>query len=187
MEKVHPKTRSEWRRWLEQHHATSTGVWLVSYKKATGKPRLEYAEAVEEALCFGWVDSKAATLDEERSMLTFTPRNPKSAWSRPNKERVARLGKEGRMAKAGLDAVATAKSNGSWTALDSVEALKVPPDLAKALAGNKKAKRYFDVFPPSSKRIILWWIESAKREETRARRISETVRLAAENVRANHR
>ncbi|CAN5188765.1 hypothetical protein BH20ACT22_BH20ACT22_03010 [soil metagenome] len=104
-----------------------------------------------------------------------------------HKERIARLVKEGRMAKAGLNAMAVAKKNGSWTALDSVEALKIPPDLAEALAGNKKASHHFDGFPSSSRKIILWWIESAKRKETRARRISETVRLAAENIRANHR
>ena len=186
LERTHPKSRSEWRRWLQRNHATSPGVWLVSYKKATGKARIEYDEMVEEGLCFGWVDSKAATLDEERSMLTFTPRNPKSAWSKSNKERVARLTDEGRMAQAGLDAVAIAKRNGAWTALDSVEALKIPPDLATALATNKKAKAYFGAFPPSSKKIILWWIESAKREATREKRISETVRLAAQNIRANH-
>jgi uncharacterized protein YdeI (YjbR/CyaY-like superfamily) len=186
LEKTHPKSRSEWRRWLQRNHATSPGVWLVSYKKATGKARIEYDEMVEEGLCFGWVDSKAATLDEERSMLTFTPRNPKSAWSKSNKERAARLIDEGRMDQAGLDAIAIAKRNGAWTALDSVEALEVPPDLATALAANKKAKEYFAAFPPSSKKTVLWWIKSAKREATREKRISETVRLAAQNIRAIH-
>lgn len=184
-EKVHLTTRNEWRRWLRSNHRTSPGVWLVSYKKATGKPRIEYEDAVEEALCFGWVDSKAGALDDERSMLTFTPRNPKSAWSKPNKERVARLIRGGHMAKAGLDAVAAAKESGAWTALDSVEALQVPPDLAKALAANKRAQNNFEGFPPSTKKNILWWIGSAKREETRAKRIDETVRLAAKNIRAN--
>jgi uncharacterized protein YdeI (YjbR/CyaY-like superfamily) len=184
-EKVHLATRDEWRRWLQNNHRTSPGVWLVSYKKATGKPRIEYEEAVEEALCFGWVDSKAGTLDDERSMLTFTPRNPKSAWSKPNKERVARLMKGGRMAQAGLDAVAVAKKSGAWTALDSVEALQVPSDLARALAADKKAEGFFEGFPPSSKKNILWWIQSAKRKETREKRINETVRLAAQNIRAN--
>ncbi|MBA3350069.1 MAG: YdeI/OmpD-associated family protein [Actinobacteria bacterium] len=186
LERFHPKTRLEWRRWLQRNHATSSGLWLVSYKKATGKPRIDYEEAVEEALCFGWVDSKAVKLDDERSMQMFTPRKPKSAWSKSNKERVARLINEGHMAKAGLDAVARAKETGSWTVLDSVEALEVPPDLAKALTGDKKAKRHFDGFPPSSKKIILSWIASAKRKETRQKRVSETVRLAAQDVRANH-
>ncbi len=168
LKRVHLKTRDAWRRWLAKNHASSDGVWLVYFKKASGKPRIEYGEAVEEALCFGWVDSKGETIDDERAMLKFTPRNPKSAWSKPNKERVARLMEEGKMTEAGLAAIATAKRNGTWTALDAVEALKVPPDLAKALAANKKAKGYFDAFSPSSRKIILWWIESAsaKKPET---------------------
>ena len=172
---VHPKSRSEWRRWLQRNHAKSTGVYLVAYKKATGKPRVEYADAVEEGLCFGWVDSNSKTLDE----------NPKSAWSKTNKERIQRLAEEGLMQEAGLRAVAVAKASGAWNALDSAEALIVPPDLEEALGRNKKAKQHFEAFPPSAKKQILWWIESAKRDETRQRRVSETVRLAAQNVRAN--
>lgn len=181
---VHPKTRAAWRRWLAKNHAVSDGVWLVFYKRATGKPRVEYGEAVEEALCFGWIDSKAGTIDEERSMLTFTPRNPKSAWSKPNKQRVSKLIDEGKMTEAGLAAIATAKENGAWTALDAVEALIVPPDLAKGFASNRRAKVNFDAFSPSSKKVILRWIESAKRKETREKRVAETVRLAAQNIKA---
>jgi uncharacterized protein YdeI (YjbR/CyaY-like superfamily) len=181
---VHPKTRDAWRRWLAKNHAASDGVWLVYFKKSSGKPRVDYGEAVEEALCFGWIDSKSERIDEERTMLKFTPRNPKSAWSKPNKERVEKLVKEGKMTDAGLAMIATAKRNGTWTALDAVEALKVPLDLAKSLAANKKAKAHFDAFSPSSRKIILWWIESAKRQETREKRITETVRLAAQNIKA---
>ena len=184
LKQVHPRTRDAWRRWLDKNHSSSDGVWLVYFKKASGKPRIEYGEAVEEALCFGWVDSKGETVDEQRAMLKFTPRNPKSAWSKPNKERVERLIEEGKMTEAGLAAIETAKENGTWSALDSVEALEVPPDLAKALAANKKARGYFDAFSPSSRKIILRWIESAKRQETRDKRISETVRLAAQNIKA---
>ncbi|HZK51484.1 MAG TPA: YdeI/OmpD-associated family protein [Actinomycetota bacterium] len=184
LKQVHPKTRDAWRRWLAENHGSSDGVWLVYFKKASGKPRIEYGEAVEEALCFGWVDSKGETIDDERAMLKFTPRNPKSAWSKPNKERVEKLIEEGRMTEVGLAAIATAKRNGTWSALDSVEALKVPADLAKALAANKKAKGYFDAFSPSSRKIILWWIESAKRQETREKRVAETVRLAGQNIKA---
>lgn len=183
-QQVHPKTRDAWRRWLAKNHATSDGVWLVYFKKETGKPRVQYGEAVEEALCFGWIDSKSEKIDEERTMLKFTPRNPKSAWSKPNKERVEKLIEEGKMTEAGLAMIATAKENGTWSALDSVEALEVPPDLAKALAANKKAKGYFDAFSPSSRKTILWWIESAKRQETRHKRVVETVRLAAQNIKA---
>jgi len=184
LKQVHPKTRDAWRRWLAENHGSSDGVWLVYFKKASGKPRIEYGEAVEEALCFGWVDSKGETIDDERAMLKFTPRNPKSAWSKPNKERVEKLIEEGTMTEVGLAAIATAKRNGTWSALDSVEALKVPADLAKALAANKKAKGYFDAFSPSSRKIILWWIESAKQQETREKRVAETVRLAARNIKA---
>ena len=130
---VHPATRQEWRAWLEQHHQQPKGVWLISYKKATGKPRVEYDEAVEEALCFGWVDSKANKLDEERTMLWVAPRRAGSGWSRPNKERVERLLAAGLMTLAGLVKIEAAKEDGSWYALDAVEALEVPPDLAAAL------------------------------------------------------
>ncbi len=184
-ETVHPKTRTAWRRWLERHHARADGVWLVSYKKATGKPRVDYEAAVEEALCFGWVDSKPRKLDDERTMLYFTPRKPRSGWAGSNKARVARLVAEGRMAPAGLAKVEAARHDGSWTALDAVEALDVPPDLRRALDGRARAASRFDAFPPSVRRSILQWIASAKKPETRANRIDETARLAARNVRAN--
>lgn len=182
---IHPLTRAEWRDWLEAHHERDRGVWLIIYKKATGKPRLEYDEAVEEALCFGWVDSKPGKLDEERSMLWFAPRKPGSGWSRPNKERVEKMTAAGLMAPAGLTKVEAAKRDGSWHALDAVEALEIPPDLAQALAENETARRYFEAFPRSARRGILEWIANARKPETRAKRVDETVRLAAENKRAN--
>jgi uncharacterized protein YdeI (YjbR/CyaY-like superfamily) len=158
---------------------------LISFKKATGKPRLEYEEAVEEALCFGWIDSKGNTLGEERTMLWVAPRKPGSGWAKTNKERVERLIAAGRMAPAGLAKVETAKQDGTWHALDAVEALEIPPDLQEALETNPSAKQFFDAFPRSVKRAILEWISNAKRPETRSRRIAETARLAAENKRAN--
>ena len=182
---THPKSRAEWRKWLEENHTRPEGVWLISYKKATGKPRFDYAEAVEEALCFGWIDSKGNKLDEERSMLWFAPRKPRTGWSKPNKERVAKLLKAGWMAPAGLAKVEAAKKDGSWNALDSVEALEIPPDLKKAFSKNRTAKEYFDAFPRSVKRGILEWISSAKKTETRAKRIEETVAKAEQNIRAN--
>ncbi len=182
---VHCKTRQNWRKWLEKNHARTEGIWLISYKKATGKPRIEYDEAVEEALCFGWVDSKPGKLDDERSMLWFAPRKNKTGWSKINKERVERLIKEGLMTPAGLAKVEAAKKDGSWAALDAVEALEIPPDLDKALAANPTAREYFEAFPRSVKRAILEWISSAKKAETRNKRIEETVRLAAQNIRAN--
>lgn len=182
---VHPLTRAAWRKWLAANHARATGVWLVSYKKATGKPRFEYDDAVEEALCFGWVDSKPNKLDAERTLLWFAPRKPGTGWSRPNKLRVERLQQAGLMAEAGLRKVEQARQDGSWTKLDAVEDLHIPDDLAQALAAHPKAAQHFDAFPRSAKRGILEWIANAKTAPTRAKRIDETARLAAKNERAN--
>ncbi len=182
---VHPKSLAEWRQWLEDNHPHTAGVWLVSYKKATGKPRFDFDEAVEEALCFGWIDSKANKLDEERSMVWFTPRKPRTGWSKINKERVAKLIEAGRMSAAGLAKVAAAQKDGSWNALDAVDALEIPSDLEKAFSKNKTARGYFEAFPRSVKRAILVWISSAKKPETRAQRIAETVAKAGQNLRAN--
>ncbi len=143
---VHPQTLAEWRAWLEQNHTRKEGVWLISYKKATGKRSFDYADSVEEALCFGWIDSKGNKLDEERTMLWFAPRNPGTGWSAPNKRRVESLMATGRMAPAGMAKIEAAKQDGSWTALDAVEALEIPPDLAQALAANPTAQQYFDTF-----------------------------------------
>lgn len=182
---VHPLTRAEWRAWLEQHHAHASGVWLISYKKASGKPHVEYDAAVEEALCFGWIDSRPGTLDDQRAMRWFTPRKPGTGWSRINKERVARLSAAGQMAPAGLARVEVARQDGSWSALDAVEALEIPPDLTAELARYPLAQQHFDVFPRSAKRAILEWIASAKTPATRAKRVAESARLAQENQRAN--
>lgn len=182
-ERIHPETRAEWRAWLQAYHDTSRGVGLVHSRRAGGS-RLTYDEIVEEALCFGWIDSRLNRLDDERSVIVMTPRSPRSSWARSNKERVERLIAEGRMTDAGLQLVAIAKANGSWTALDDVDALVMPDDLAVALAADEQARRHFEAFPPSARKVILSWIKSAKRVETRQRRIAETVRLAAINVRA---
>ncbi len=182
---VHPKTRDAWRAWLREHHRQEAGVWLVTYKKATGKPRIDYDEAVEEALCFGWVDSKPAKLDDERSMLYFAPRRPGTGWSKANKDRVEKLIANGLMMPAGLAKVEAAKQDGSWFRLDSVDALEIPQDLVEALTAYPNAERYFEAFPRSVKRAILEWISNARKPETRAKRIAETARLAEMNVRAN--
>lgn len=146
---------------------------------------LGYDDAVEEALCFGWIDSKPRKLDEERSMLWFAPRKARAGWSRPNKERVARLTAQGLMAAAGLAKVAAAKADGSWSALDAVEDLEIPSDLADVLASLPPAAENFDRFPRSAKRGILEWIANARRPETRQARVAETARLASRNERAN--
>ena len=132
---THPLTRAEWRAWLGENHTRPEGVWLVTYKKATGKPRVEYEDAVEEALCFGWIDSKPNKLDEERTLLWFAPRKPGTGWSRPNKERVARALSAGLMMPAGLTKIEAAKQDGSWTALDGIEQLEMPADLTRGAGG----------------------------------------------------
>jgi uncharacterized protein YdeI (YjbR/CyaY-like superfamily) len=182
---IHPKTCVEWRAWLEQHHTQTEGVWLIGYKKGTGKPRLESNEAVEEALCFGWIDSKPNKLDDERSMVWFAPRKSGTGWSKLNKERVERLIAQGLMMPAGLAKVDIAKRDGSWNALDEIEALEIPPDLEQALDVCAEAKQNFDAFPRSVKRGILEWIATAKKSKTRAKRVEETAQLAAQNLRAN--
>jgi uncharacterized protein YdeI (YjbR/CyaY-like superfamily) len=182
---VQPATLADWRAWLAENHTRPAGVWLITYKKASGKPRIEYEESVEEALCFGWIDSKANTVDAERSMLWFAPRKPRTGWSRPNKERVERLIAQGRMTPAGLAKIEAAQADGSWTKLDAVEALETPPDLAEALAAVPNATANFEAFPRSAKRGILEWIVQAKTPATRAKRVAETARLAGENIRVN--
>ncbi len=182
---VHATTRADWRAWLEANRERKEGVWLVSFKGANDRPRVPYDEAVEEALCFGWVDSKPRKLDDERTMLWFAPRKAGSGWSRPNKERVARAEASGAMTAAGAAKVAAAMRDGSWTMLDAVEALEVPPDLADAFAAYPDAARLFDTFPRSAKRGILEWIVQAKTPGTRRKRVEETARLANEGVRAN--
>lgn len=182
---THPKSRAEWRQWLEENYTRTQGVWLIMYKKGTGKPRVDYAEAVEEALCFGWIDSKGNKLDEERSMLWMAPRKPKTGWSKLNKGRIEKLIRAKLMTPAGLAKINAAKRDGTWNALDAIEALEIPPELAKAFSKNRTAKAYFDAFPRSAKRGILEWIASAKKPETRAKRVEETVSSAEKNVRAN--
>jgi uncharacterized protein YdeI (YjbR/CyaY-like superfamily) len=182
---IHPLSRGQWRAWLLANHQQTTGVWLISYKKGTGQPRFDYEESVEEALCFGWIDSKPRALDEERSMLWFAPRKRGTGWSRPNKERIARLQAAGLMHPAGQAKVEAAQADGSWSILDAVEALYIPPDLAAALAALPPAEQNFLVFPRSVKRGILEWIQMSRRAPTRQARINETARLASVNERAN--
>jgi uncharacterized protein YdeI (YjbR/CyaY-like superfamily) len=182
---IHPLSRQEWRKWLEENHLREQGDWLITYKKATGKPRMEYEDWVEEALCFGWVDSQPGKLDEERSMLWFAPRKGGSSWSRSNKERVDKLTAAGLMASAGLAKVEAAKIDGSWNALDGVGNLEIPRDLQAALDATPPARDHFTAFPRSVKRDILEWINSATKMETRASRVEETVLLAAQNIRTN--
>jgi len=182
---VQPRTLAEWRRWLARNHDRGEGVWLAMFKKASGKARFDYGEAVEEALCFGWIDSRGRALDEERTMLWMAPRKAASGWSKSNKERIKRLVADKRMAAPGLAKIAAAKKDGSWTLLDAVEALEIPPDLGRALDAKKKARAGFEAFTPSTRRAILAWLNGAKRPETRKRRIAETAKLAAVGIPVN--
>ncbi len=175
----------QWSDWLERNHERNAGVWLVSWKKATGRPSIGYEEAVVEALRFGWIDSKGNTLDHERSMLWFSPRRSGSGWARPNKLRIEKLEQEGRMTPAGRRVIEAAKADGSWQLLDAVEDLLVPDDLMTAFADNPGSFQNWEGFPRSVRKAILQWIVQAKREETRSRRISETATMAARGERAN--
>jgi len=175
----------EWRRWLGANHRSSPGIWLVTPKVSRGRPGIAWSDLVDEALCFGWVDSRPRRVDECHSARLFTPRRLTSAWSARNKARVEALAEAGRMQPAGLEAVAAAKERGTWYALDQVETLEEPADLAAALDAVSDARRFWDAFPRSTKRAILEWIAQAKTDATRQGRVERTVADAARNIRAN--
>jgi uncharacterized protein YdeI (YjbR/CyaY-like superfamily) len=180
-----PRSRAAWRAWLAKHHASSPGLWVAIAKQASGGRGVAYTAAVEEALCFGWIDSRTRSLDAEHFLQWFSPRKPRSVWSPINKQRVSRLIEQGLMTPAGLAKIEAAQADGSWSSYDTAERLEVPADLQQALAANPTARQHFGAFSPSSRKMILWWIASAKRAETRRKRVAETVRLAAQNLRAN--
>ena len=170
--------RDAWRGWLEANHSTAAGVWLVYFKKTSGRARLDYDDAVEEALCFGWIDSVVNPVDELRYMQLFTPRKAKSGWSALNKRRVEKLLAKGMFHPAGLAKIEAAKRDGSWEKLDAVERLEIPPDLLKAFARAKAAQRNFLAMSPSMRKGMLARINEAKRPETRAARVKEVVARA---------
>lgn len=180
------KTREEWRKWLEKNHETERSVWLIIYHKNSHFKSINYDEAVEEAICYGWIDSIAHNRDEESKYQYFGKRKPISNWSKSNRERVEKMMQLGLMKPSGQKLIDMAKKSGTWEALVDVQNSVIPEGLQKQLNENKSALINFLAFPPSSKRIILEWILNAKREETRQKRIEETVRLAADNIRANH-
>jgi uncharacterized protein YdeI (YjbR/CyaY-like superfamily) len=184
-ERVHPETRLQWRAWLAEHAADSRGVWLVSWRKHTRRPAVSYEDAVSEALAYGWVDSRGGKLDDDRTMLYFTPRKRGSGWARPNKRRVEELERAGRMTEAGRRVVEAAKADGSWTLLDAVEDLVVPDDLAAAFAAVPGSRATWEAFPRSVRRGILEWIVQAKRPPTRENRVRETAELAGRGERAH--
>ncbi len=178
---VYASDRACWRQWLEQNYGNAIGVWLVYYKVKSGIPSVRYSEAVKEALCFGWIDSKVKSLDAESYQQIFTPRKPKSVWSKLNKQYIAELIAEGKMTEAGLEKIIAAKQDGSWTSLDLIEALVIPADLKQALETDDAANRNFAAFNKTTKKNILFWIQSSKRPETRLSRIEKTICSAAQN------
>lgn len=180
----HPPDLAAWRAWLTANHDRARGVWVVSWKRASQREPVPYEQLVEEALCFGWIDSTVNTLDDDRGMQLMTPRKPKSSWTRLNRRRVAELEEQGRMTDAGRRAVAVAQDNGWWTLADSVEDLIEPDDLAGALDAEPAARASWDGFPPTARKQMLWWLITAAKPETRTRRISAIVSQAAEGQRA---
>jgi uncharacterized protein YdeI (YjbR/CyaY-like superfamily) len=179
MKRLDVTTRSEWRRWLaENHDREAEGIWLVFHKKKTGRPSLEYDESVEEALCFGWIDSIIKKIDDDSYCRKFTPRKDSSYWSHANKQRVERVIKEGRMTEFGLAKVAAAKRSGRWEmdARPTID-LEVPPELLEAFARNKRAAEFFAALAPTYQKQFIGWIATAKKSETRARRVKESLAL----------
>jgi uncharacterized protein YdeI (YjbR/CyaY-like superfamily) len=176
-----PRDRADWRRWLRRNHDSVSGVWLVFLKG--NRRQISYADSVEEALCFGWIDSTLNPIDAARYMQLFTRRKPKSGWSRINKDRVVRLMRDGLMAAAGLAAIDLAKQHGGWEKLDAIESLTVPPELEAALTRHPKARANFSAFSPFSRKMYLYWINGAKRAETRAARIAGAIAAMEKNLR----
>lgn len=180
----HPRDLAAWRAWLEHHHRSARGVWVASWRKQSGRPAVPYEQLVEEAICFGWIDSTVNILDDERGLQLMTPRQPKSTWTRLNRRRVAELEAARRMTDAGREVVEIAKANGYWTILDPVEDLIEPPELAAALDASPAARAAWNHFSPSARKQMLWWVISAAKPETRAARIAKIVAEAAEGRRA---
>ncbi|MFC1760616.1 YdeI family protein [Planctomycetota bacterium] len=178
MEQVYVKTRTAWRNWLRKNQKKNTGIWLVFYKKHTGKPSLDYNDAVEEALCFGWIDSIIKKIDDERYVRKFTPRKATSRWSESNKKRVTKLIKQGLMTPSGLALIKQAKKAGLWAQADRPHIPEeMPRELQLALAKNKKAKRFFDQLVPTYQKHFIGWVAMAKRPDTKARRVHESITL----------
>jgi uncharacterized protein YdeI (YjbR/CyaY-like superfamily) len=169
---VEAEDREAWRRWLQANHQSATGAWLVNWRRSSGRDSVDYVEAVEEALCFGWVDGQAAPVDDHCSKQYFAPRKPRSPWAKSNRERVERLSAEGRMAPAGMAVVERARADGSWAIFESVDRLEVPADLADALAARPPARETWDGYPRSVRHAALSWVVLARRPETRASRIT---------------
>lgn len=177
-----PTSRQEWRLWLIENHSSKQAVWLVQYKKKSNMPTLSWSEAVDEALCFGWIDSTRKTIDEEKFIQFFSKRKPNSVWSKINKEKVQRLIDERLMTPAGYESIERAKQNGSWAILDDVEELIIPNDLEKEFKTKLGSKDFFLSLSKSVRKSILQWLTLAKQQETRQKRMSEIAELASQKL-----
>ncbi|MEV8273437.1 YdeI/OmpD-associated family protein [Microbacterium sp. NPDC077184] len=182
-ERIHATDAASWRAWLEAHHATSRGAWLVRARPGSDVVVVAYEDAIRQALCFGWIDGPVRTFDERIGGLWFAPRRPSSGWAATNKARLIELEAAGLLAPAGIRAIEVAKANGSWTILDNAEALREPDDLAAALDANAAARAAWDAFPPSSRKFGIGAVDAARRPETRAARIARIVADAADGKR----
>ncbi len=181
MDTVVARTAAEWRAWLSSHGRSEQEVWLVLFHEDSGTPGVRYGEAVEHALCYGWIDGLHRRRDAHSSRLRFTPRGPRSRWSRLNRQRAAKMIELGLMTEHGRAAIERARAAGTWQVDETV-----PADLREALDRDATARIHFAGFPPSSRRLILEWIATARRPATRRHRIAQTVALAAANIRAHH-
>lgn len=180
LDTFYPKSQQEWREWLAKNHLSKHSVWVVFYKKASKVPTISWSEAVDEALCFGWIDSVKKSIDKDSSIQYFSKRKAVSTWSKINKEKIKQLTEKGLMMPAGIKCVEIAKQNGSWTIFDNAEALILPKDFEQKLNTVPEAKDYFFSLSKSMKKNILQWLVLAKREETRQKRIDEVITLAAQ-------
>lgn len=181
-EVFYPETPESWRRWLEKNHLSTNSVWVVFYSKSSQKPSITWSEAVDVALCYGWIDSKKVKIDTDCSHQFFSRRKPGGTWSKINKQKVEKLLEEGKMRQAGIDAIEKAKQNGSWELLDQVEELLVPDDLAQAFSQNPEAEAFYLSLSKSARKMILHWITFAKRRETRDKRIAEVVKRTEQKL-----
>jgi len=179
-EQFYAESPKAWRKWLEKNHVLAQAVWLIYYRTSSSKPSLTWSQAVDEALCFGWIDSVKKTINSESYMQYFSKRKPNSIWSSINKDKVDQLLKENKMTQAGLDAINTAKENGSWSAYDHVAAMLIPEGFSETLAKHEGASAYFEQLSNSKKKLLLYWIASAKRAETKEKRMLEIAANASE-------
>ena len=182
LEEYCPHDKKDWRKWLEKNHAKKEAVWLIFYKKKTPKYNLSWSESVDEALCFGWIDSVKKTIDSEKYKQYFSKRKAKSNWSKINKDKVTTLIEQGLMKEEGYKSIEIAKENGSWTILDEVEALVIPDDLKEGFTNFEGSMEFFDSLSKSVKKILLHWVVSAKRKETRQKRVLEIAQNASQNL-----